>query len=166
MLVGTESETIPLNTNAGDTQPLTCPNSAEYYKHEGASTTAQYYINNKGVDVKDACTWGKDGSHQGNWAPSYLGVGQDTNGKTWLSISSTAQNNPTDYKPLDYTVEIVGDGLSGKCKLSGGKYCSGDSYSDCNDQGCTVSLLGLMTVFDNTNKCFRLSSCRARQNTT
>lgn len=136
---GTESQTVPLNTLAGTTQPLTCPDSAKYYKHEGSATTAQYYINNKGVPVKDACTWGEDGSHQGNWAPSYLGVGQDTYGKTWLSISTTVQNNPKDYKHLDYTVEIVGDGLSGKCRLSGGKYCSGANYDNCNDQGCTVS---------------------------
>lgn len=74
----------------------------------------------------------------GNWAPSYLGVGQDKDGKTWLSISNTNQNNPTTYKPLNYTVEITGD-ISGKCKLSGGKYCSGDGYTDCNDHGCTVS---------------------------
>ena len=90
--------------------------------------------------MEDACTWGKDGTGQGNWAPSYLGVGQDPYGKTWLSISSTAQNNPTNYQPLDYTVEITGDGLSGKCRLQGGKYCSGDNYDDCNEEGCTVSL--------------------------
>lgn len=88
--------------------------------------------------MEDACTWGKDGTNRGNWAPSYLGVGQDLYGKTWLSISSTAQNNPTNYKPLDYVVEIVGDGLSGKCRLKDGQYCSGENYEDCNTKGCTV----------------------------
>ena len=88
--------------------------------------------------MEDACTWGKDGTDKGNWAPSYLGVGQDPYGKTWLSISSTAQNNPTNYQPLNYIVEIVGDGLSGKCRLMHGQYCSGDNYSNCNTQGCTV----------------------------
>ena len=73
----------------------------------------------------------------GNWAPSYLGVGQDIYGKTWLAISSTSQNDPSNYKPLNYTVEIVGN-TSGKCKLSRGRYCSGNEYDDCNDQGCTV----------------------------
>lgn len=76
----------------------------------------------------------------GNWAPSYLGVGQDTYGKTWLSISTTKQNDPSKYTSLNYTVEITGD-TSGKCKLSNGKYCSGDSYDNCNNEGCTVSLL-------------------------
>ena len=83
-----------------------------------------------------------DGSHEGNWAPTVLGVGRDVFGKTWLSISTTIDNKPIDYQPLDYDVEIValiGGSLSGNCKLKRGKYCSGDKYEDCNDRGCTVS---------------------------
>ena len=137
--VGTESETVPLNTQPDSHNPLTCPDSTTYFKHNNDPTSAQYYINNKGVAVEEACTWGVDGTGMGNWAPSYLGVGQDMSGKTWLSISSTAQNNPSNYKPLDYTVEIKGDNLSGTCRLSQGQYCSGSNYDDCNDQGCTVS---------------------------
>ena len=163
VLQGTESETVPTPTFPGETVPLTCPDSAKYYKHEGKSTTAQYYINNKGVPMKDACTWGTDGSSKGNWAPSYLGVGRDTYGKTWLSISSTAQNNPTKYQPLDYTVEIVGDNLSGKCKLSGGQYCSGANYDDCNEQGCTVSICNEYLHAHNTNMSVRSNSCLGRQ---
>lgn len=91
--------------------------------------------------MTDACIWGSDGSHQGNWAPTYFGVGRDVYGKTWLSIASTAQNLPTDYKPLDYCVELLpadNGQLSGNCRVSGGQYCSGDNYEKCNDQGCTV----------------------------
>jgi len=157
MVSGTESETVPLNTNPGSTNPLTCPDSATYYKHENNPTTAQYYINNAGVAMEDACTWGKDGTNKGNWAPSYLGVGQDPYGKTWLSISSTAQNNPTNYQPLNYIVEIVGDGLSGKCRLMHGQYCSGDNYSNCNSQGCTVCSY-LRSCVELKLTCFRLSS--------
>lgn len=73
----------------------------------------------------------------GNWAPSYLGVGQDIFGKTFLAISTTAQNEPTNYKHLNYTVEIVGD-ISAKCRLKDGKYCSGEKYDKCNEKGCTV----------------------------
>lgn len=138
---GTESETIPLNTQPKQTYPLTCPDSKTYFQWDGKPTTAQYYINNQGVSKEKACFWGEDGSHVGNWAPSYLGVGQDIYGKTWLSISSTKQNLPKDYQPLDYSVEITGDGLSGKCKLIGGKYCSGDNYDNCNDEGCTVQVM-------------------------
>ena len=136
-LTGTENEVVPLNTQPYSTNVLTCPDASTYFKHEGDSTTAQYYINNQGIPVQNACIWGADGTNMGNWAPSYLGVGQDTFGKTFLAIASTAQNNPKNYKPLNYTVEIVGD-TSGRCKLSNGRYCSGDDYDDCNDQGCTV----------------------------
>ncbi|KAI4151844.1 MAG: hypothetical protein L6R39_001942 [Caloplaca ligustica] len=111
---GTEDETVPLNTQPGSENPLTCPDSSTYFKHDGSPTTAQYYVNNRGVPVHEACSWNTDGSGKGNWAPTYFGVGQDTYGKTWLSISSTKQNNPKSYSPLDYVAEIVGDGLSGK----------------------------------------------------
>ncbi|KAL8959072.1 MAG: hypothetical protein Q9193_003996 [Seirophora villosa] len=138
---GTEDETVPLNTQPDSESPLTCPDSNTYFKHEGDPTTAQYYVNNRGVPVDEACRWNTDGSGKGNWAPTYFGVGQDIYGKTWLSIASTRQNNPVSYSPLDYVVEIVGDGLSGKCRLQNGRYCSGRNYNDCNDMGCTVQLM-------------------------
>ncbi|KAI4127747.1 MAG: hypothetical protein LQ338_003058 [Usnochroma carphineum] len=138
---GTEDETVPLNTQPGSENPLTCPDSSTYFQHDGNPTTAQYYVNNRGVPVQKACSWNTDGSGEGNWAPTYFGVGQDMNGKTWLSISSTKQNNPKSYSPLDYVAEIVGDDLSGKCRLKDGQYCSGDDYDDCNDTGCTVELM-------------------------
>ncbi|KAL8733870.1 MAG: hypothetical protein Q9166_001858 [cf. Caloplaca sp. 2 TL-2023] len=135
---GTEDETVPLNTQPGSLNPLTCPDSNKYFKHDGDPTSAQYYVNNRGVPVHEACSWNTDGSGKGNWAPTYFGVGQDPYGKTWLSISSTKQNNPKSYSPLDYVAEIVGDDLSGKCRLKNGKYCSGENYDDCNETGCTV----------------------------
>ncbi|KAI4190018.1 MAG: hypothetical protein LQ346_004994 [Caloplaca aetnensis] len=138
---GTEDETVPLNTQPGSENPLTCPDSTTYFKHDGSPTTAQYYVNNRGVPVHEACSWNTDGSGKGNWAPTYFGVGQDTYGKTWLSISSTKQNNPKSYSPLDYVAEIVGDGLSGKCRVKNGQFCSGADYDDCNDMGCTVELM-------------------------
>ncbi|KAL8810079.1 MAG: hypothetical protein Q9223_002635 [Gallowayella weberi] len=138
---GTEDETIPLNTQPGSLNPLTCPDSNKYFRHNGDPTSAQYYVNNRGVPVHEACSWNTDGSGKGNWAPTYFGVGQDPYGKTWLSIASTKQNNPKSYTPLDYVAEIVGDDLSGKCRLKSGKYCSGDNYDDCNDTGCTVELM-------------------------
>lgn len=137
---GTENEVVPLNTQPESTSPLTCPDANNYFQWDGLPTSAQYYINNQGITVENACTWGTDGSDMGNWAPSYLGVGQDVYGKTWLSISSTAQNNPSSYSPLNYTVTIQGE-TSGNCRVSNGKYCSGNNYDDCNDQGCTVELM-------------------------
>ena len=152
--------TVPLNTVAGSTNPLTCPNAKTYYTHEGSPTSAQYYINNKGISEATACQWDSDGSDMGNWAPSYLGVGTDQSGSTWLSIASTAQNNPSNYQPLDYTVEITGDNLSGKCKLSGGQYCSGVDYSDCNSSGCTVIIHAHRSFdFVQTKSSTRSKSC-------
>ena len=163
---GTEDETVPLNTQPGSENPLTCPDSSTYFKHDGLPTTAQYYVNNRGVSVEEACSWNTDGSGKGNWAPTYFGVGQDMNGKTWLSISSTKQNNPKSYSPLDYVAEIVGDNLSGKCRLKNGKYCSGDNYDDCNDSGCTVRWSFTYTlafihsfIHSHTNLLPRLSLC-------
>lgn len=129
---------MPLNTQPNSESPLTCPDAATYFRHNGDPTTAQYYINNQGIAMPKACIWGTDGSGMGNWAPSFLGVGQDVYGKTWLSISTTAQNNPKSYKPLNFTVKITGH-TSGKCGLVDGKYCSGERYEHCNTQGCTVS---------------------------
>ncbi len=128
---------MPLNAEPDSTSPLTCPDASTYFQHDGDPTSAQYYVNNQGVPLQNACFWGNDGSDMGNWAPSYFGVGQDLNGKTWLSIASTAQNVPSFYTPLNYTVKITGD-TSGNCGLSNGQYCSGNKYEDCNTEGCTV----------------------------
>ena len=136
---GTEDETVPLNTQPKTINELTCPDSSTYFKHDGSPTTAQYYVNKKGVPLPDACSWNKDGSSKGNWAPTYFGVGQDLSGKTFLSIASTKQNNPVKYSPLDFVAEITGGGLSGKCRVKDGQYCSGETYNECNGSGCTVS---------------------------
>lgn len=141
---GTESQTVPLQTEPGKISELTCPDAERYYRHDGLATSAQYYINNKGVPKEEACIWNEDGSNKGNWAPSVLGAGMDLVGKTWLSIFTTIDNKPKNYRPLDYAVEIVpeGDGqLSGKCRLSNGNYCLTDvgGATTCNQRGCTVS---------------------------
>jgi hypothetical protein len=131
---------VPLNTEPASTNPLTCPDASTYYTHEGLSTTAQYYVNNQGVTLENACIWGTDGTDEGNWAPTFFGVGQDVYGKTYLSIATTIQNNPTNYKPLNYTVKIIGN-ISGNCGLVNGQYCTGGDFSECNTSGCTVSII-------------------------
>ena len=131
-----------MDTQPQTTSPLTCPDSKNYYFHEGSPTTAHYYVNNQGVKKEDACRWNKDGSHEGNWAPTFFGVGRDVFGKTWLSIASTRQNNPTDYQPLDYRVKILGN-TSGDCVYEHGQYCGVDG---CNNQGCTVNSPKPLTV--------------------
>ncbi|KAB8338948.1 hypothetical protein FH972_021888 [Carpinus fangiana] len=140
---GTESETIPLSIQPGTTSNLTCPDGANYYQWEGKMTSAQYYVNNKGVSIQDACQWAEPDSNMGNFAPLNLGVGYSA-GSAWLSIF---QNAPTTDAKLDYKVEIVGnnggyDNLAGRCKYSNGKYCSGDAYETCSSTGagCTVAV--------------------------
>jgi SUN family beta-glucosidase len=130
---GTESETIPTVVEAGETQPLTCPDASNYYMWEGKSTSAQYYLNPPGYGASQACQWGSPGSPLGNYAPINFGVGA-SGGTTWLSIQA---NTPTTNAVYPGTVEIQGN-LSGSCKYENGQYCSD---SGCNSAGCTVSCL-------------------------
>ena len=110
---GTEAETVPLLTKPGAEVPLTCPESATYYTHQGNPTTAEYYVNDAGVSVEQACQWGQDdsssGQSYGNWAPLVIGAGMDNNGATWLSIQSSCQNNPEKCNNLSYSIELDGD---------------------------------------------------------
>lgn len=131
---GTESETVPVDVQPGQTSNLTCPEADNYYTWQGGKTSAQYYVNPAGVAVKDACQWGTPDKPWGNYAPMNLGVGY-SNGAAWLSIF---QNAPTTDAKLEFCVEIVGDGISGSCKYENGQYCSGTSCS--STTGCTVSL--------------------------
>ncbi|KAK8209225.1 hypothetical protein IWZ01DRAFT_436586 [Phyllosticta capitalensis] len=136
---GTEAMTIPIDTQPGKEYPLACPDEADYYQHQGSSTSAQYYVNSMDVAVEDACVWSNGDQPVGNWAPLNLGVGYK-DGRAWLAIF---QNKPTTYARLNFTVELVGDNMSGKCKYSNGQYCSGDDYDNCNENdGCTVSVSG------------------------
>lgn len=130
---GTESETIPVELQAGQTEQLACPNAATYYTWQGKSTSAQYYLNPIGIPASQGCQWGSPGGNIGNYAPINFGVGA-SDGKTWLSIF---QNAPTTSAQYQGTVEIQGN-LSGTCKYSNGQYCG---VTGCNAQGCTVSTL-------------------------
>jgi len=146
---GTEGETVPLEAAAGSTNPLTCPDGDNYYMWQGLKTSAQYYVNPAGVGAADACQWGSSAKPWGNWAPLNLGVGYSA-GAAWLAIF---QNSPTTNEKLDFTVEIVGDNVVGKCRYSNGQYCSGDHYQTCSSTtGCTVSFF-----FDFLTQCHMLT---------
>lgn len=134
---GTESETIPVDTPAGGNSSLACPDADNYYKWQGSSTSAQYYVNPAGVSVENACQWGSADNPWGNYAPLNLGVGY-SNGAAWLSVF---QNSPTTMAKLQFTVEIKGDGVSGTCKYHNGQYCGGANLDQCSETtGCTVSM--------------------------
>jgi hypothetical protein len=129
---GTESETIPLDSQPGSTLPVTCPDAGSYYTWGGAATSAQYYINPSGISIQDACTWGSAGSNKGNWAPVNMGVGKK-NGATWISLFQNAPTN-TNGK-LDFSIKITGH-ISGECCYSNGQFTGSGGT---NTQGCTVS---------------------------
>lgn len=134
---GTESETIPLNALAGETHPLTCPDGNTYFKWEGKTTSAQYYVNNKGVSYQKGCQWGDGSEPIGNWAPMNLGVGYSA-GSTWLSMF---KNEPTTSANLDFKIKLVGDDLSDNCRYDG----AGNFYNNAglitSGNGCTVRVL-------------------------
>ncbi|KAI9813467.1 MAG: hypothetical protein M1827_004143 [Pycnora praestabilis] len=132
---GTESETVPLDTQGGSTNPLTCPDGDTYFKWLGKATSAQYYVNPSGVSASNGCTWGSSSNDWGNWAPVNLGVGT-VNGATWISIMQNAPTNPN--AKLDFNIEIVGDNLGGSCKYSNGQFTSATGS---NNQGCTVQVM-------------------------
>ncbi|EAW19592.1 SUN family protein UTH1 [Aspergillus fischeri NRRL 181] len=130
---GTESETIPIGLGGNDLQPLTCPDGETYYKWQGKTTSAQYYVNPKGVTPDEGCQWGDGTLPIGNWAPVNLGVG--LNKGKWLSIF---QNSPTTSEKLDFNIKIKGDNLSGSCKYENGVFYSETGSSS---SGCTVEVM-------------------------
>lgn len=132
---GTESETIPLQATPGGEHPLTCPDGATYFKWQGKTTSAQYYVNNKGVSIEKGCQWGDGSAPVGNWAPMNFGVGYSA-GSTWLSMF---KNEPTTNANLDFKVKLVGSDLSDSCMYDG----AGNFYNNAGlitgGNGCTVS---------------------------
>ncbi|EEQ87523.1 hypothetical protein RJZ56_001440 [Blastomyces dermatitidis] len=130
---GTESETVPLSATPGSTQPLTCPDAGSYYVWENKPTSAQYYVNPKGVSIQEGCQWGDGSRPIGNFAPINLGVGK-RDGATFISIF---QNKPTTNAKLDFKIEIQGSDLGGKCKYENGLFWDANGS---NEDGCTVNV--------------------------
>lgn len=138
---GTESETVPLDTQPGQEYELTCPDANKYYTWGDAATSAQYYINPAGSPVEDACRWNEAGSNMGNWAPVNLGVGKGPTGQTYISIFANKPTNPNGK--LNFNLEIIGD-VSGKCA-----YIDGEFYNNgvADPSGCTVSFIPSIPLY-------------------
>lgn len=136
---GTESETVPLNTQPGQEYEMTCPDANNYYRWGTAFTSAQYYINPAGAPVEDACRWNSAGSNLGNWAPVNLGVGKGPAGMTYISIFRNAPTNPDGV--LNFNIEITGD-VSGKCEYRDQTFWNNGVESA---SGCTVLVTGVAT---------------------
>ncbi|KAJ5794572.1 hypothetical protein N7457_001171 [Penicillium paradoxum] len=132
---GTESETVPLAAAPGSVHDLTCPDGDNYFLWEGKVTSAQYYVNPKGISTEKACQWGDGSEPIGNWAPINLGVGYTSNGK-FLSIFPNA---PTTTETLDFNIKLEGDGLSDECRYENGKFYDSNGPISGNS-GCTVGV--------------------------
>ncbi|RMZ86871.1 hypothetical protein DV736_g5909, partial [Chaetothyriales sp. CBS 134916] len=137
---GTESETIPVELQPGETQQLAVPDASSYFIWEGKPTSAQYYLNPPGYSAAEACQWGSAGTPIGNFAPTNFGVGYSA-GKIWLSIFP---NTPTTDVSYPGSVEIQGDNLSGSCKYSNGQF---ESDTGSSSTGCTVAVVSGSAVF-------------------
>lgn len=130
---GTENMVIPTVAKAGKTIVLTTVDSDTYYKWQGASTSAQYYVNYAGISYTEGCIWGTSGSGVGNWAPLNFGAGY-TGSIAYLSLIP----NPNNEDDAGYKVKIVAEdssaSVSGDCYYADGKY-NGDGTD-----GCTVGV--------------------------
>ena len=125
---GSEAMVIPAVAQPGGSVALCNPDQAAYYQWQSKKTSAQYYVNPKGVTAEEGCVWKNPNcSDCGNWAPIIIGVGQD-NGITYLSVF---QNAPTTNAKLDFNIEITGD-VNSKCGYNNGQFIGGAT-------GCTVS---------------------------
>ncbi|KAK7970463.1 hypothetical protein PG996_001108 [Apiospora saccharicola] len=131
---GTENMIIPAWAGAGSTAMLANVKSSDYYVWQGSATTLQYYVNPKGVPVEDACRWNSTMAplSAGNWAPTNLGIGENSEGITYLSIFP---NWPTSTALLDFNIKITGD-VTDKCTLEDGKYYKNGVESP---KGCTTA---------------------------
>lgn len=132
---GSENMDIPTRLTPGSSKPMSVVDEANYYRWQGKQTSAQYYVNNQGVDVEQGCLWGTSSDDVGNWAPVVLGSGY-IDGTTWLSISV----NPNNKNAPNYNVKIEASGsgstISQECKYENGQLTNG------NNGACTVAVQG------------------------
>lgn len=132
---GTESMVLPTVVESGDSSELYNPYQNMSYVWDDSSTSAQYYVNLKGLDKDIACLWDSPDPYSesaGNWAGVNLGTSVDDEGITYLSIF---HNTPTSDAALDFDITITGDITTG-CSY----FYSNDSFYPDNGNGCTVSL--------------------------
>ncbi|OAR01988.1 hypothetical protein LLEC1_00084 [Akanthomyces lecanii] len=125
-----ENMNIPTVAEPGQTVPLTNPSQSGYYQWQDMKTSAQYYINPKGVAAKDACLWKSPVSpdDRGNWAAVIAGVGMADDGITYISLFL---NKPTSSAQPDFNMEIIGG--NSQCGYHNGAWIGGSG-------GCTTGV--------------------------
>ncbi|KAL1861713.1 Sperm-associated antigen 4 protein [Diaporthe australafricana] len=139
---GKEDMVLSNVVEGGATYNLYNPYQNQSYSWQGASTSAQYYVNLKGLDKDIACQWTSPDPYSlnaGNWAGVNLGTSVNDDGTTFLSIF---HNTPTSNTPLDFNIKLSGD-VSQECTYS----YSSNSFSPSNGNGCTVAAQAGGTIF-------------------
>lgn len=130
---GTENMVIPTVVGAGAEAPLSVVDGETYYQWLGMPTSAQFYVNNKGVSYTDGCQWGSPGSGIGNWSPLNFGAGY-SQGVSYLSLIP----NPNNREGLNFNVRLEAydenSTVVGSCVYENG-YFNGDGTD-----GCTVAV--------------------------
>ena len=130
---GSENMVVPTLLSSDSTEPVSVVIEDSYFKWDGASTSAQYYVNNAGVSVEDGCIWSTSGTTVGNWAPLVIGAGY-SDSISYLSLIP----NPNNEAGTNYNVKFVardGASMNGDCAYVDDTY-TGGSGSD----GCTISV--------------------------
>ncbi|RWA13239.1 hypothetical protein EKO27_g1867 [Xylaria grammica] len=129
---GTENMVIPIDATPGSSSDLANVASNSYYVWQGKATTLQYYVNKKGVSAEKGCRWvcDEDPKGCGNWAPVNIGVGESSDGTTYLSIFP---NSAVSTATLDFNIDISGD-ASLDCY-----YHVGEGFAVSSD-GCTTGI--------------------------
>lgn len=127
---GSESPDEPHCIPPNGTIPLLNIDALKGYRWQGKTTTGQFYVNNRGIGVEDACVWESKlfPLTTGNWSPINIGAGRNEKGETFLSIF---KNLPTSHAPLDFNIIIKGD-VSSKCFVNDNGFPSGN--------GCTTAI--------------------------
>lgn len=131
----TEAMVLPTCASPGETTELFNPYQNSSFTWQGSSTSAQIYVNLKGIGIDNSCVWDSPdyAESAGNWAGIILGTSVDDSGITYLSLF---HNTPTSDTPLDYNIEIAVDG-SVDCTYD---YSSNEITGDSEgNNGCTVS---------------------------
>ncbi|TQV96005.1 hypothetical protein V2A60_001162 [Cordyceps javanica] len=133
---GSENMNIPTVAEAGQTVPLTNPSQTDYYQWNDRPTSAQYYINPKGVSAEDGCLWKSPVApeERGNWAAVIAGVGKAADGITYISLFL---NKPTSSAKPDFNMEIIGG--NSKCGYHDGQWFGGK-------EGCTTGVASGQTA--------------------
>jgi hypothetical protein len=114
--------TIPIPVPAGQTVSLPVIDSDTYYRASGnRPTSGQFYINEPGVPIDQACIWGAAGSLKGNFVSMNIGAGIQGNQPAYVSLFT---NYPTENAgTYPGHIQLSGDGISPPAG------CSYDGYA-------------------------------------